>query len=584
MHDLGLAPDGRPYFTMKLLDGETLEGILARLRRGDFATIAKYPLPALLEIFTRVCEAVAFAHSRGVIHRDIKPANVQVGDYGEVRLIDWGLAKSSGDPTDLVDRPDPSDAGVMATCAGTVKGTPGYMAPEQAAGRGNEADVRTDTYALGALLYALLIWQPPVNGSSTTELLCRTVAGEIIPPRQRAPKRFIPSALDAIACKALATDPARRYPTADSLLADLLAFTNGYATSAETAGPLRLLWLVIRRHGALSLAIVVSLLILAGVGLVSVQRIRASRDETRAALNSLQEEQALRTRLTCAAVPKILAEARAQIRALAYDDALETLRAAIGVDPAQTEVWDLAGWIYFGREQYDLAAAAFRHELETIAAPSWKGKTVRTREALVDTARTDTGLLLATRAAQSSRDAHRPLAPDEFRQLVEQVRLVENRRLAMGVYCSRHNPAEWSRATHAAFVQWALRALNSGKAELDLHAGDGGPEARVIGAADLLPLAGLPLVALSVRDTAVRDLQPLRGMPLRRLDISNTPVATFEPLYALPLRELDAEGFKKLPADLFARCPTLETVVISAGTELSRQNATWPASVRVIRK
>jgi tRNA A-37 threonylcarbamoyl transferase component Bud32/tetratricopeptide (TPR) repeat protein len=619
VHDLGLAPDGRPYFTMKLLAGETLEAALARLRQGDAATIAKYPLPVLLDIFVRVCEAAAFAHSRGIIHRDIKPANVQIGEYGEVRLIDWGLAKSLGDATDPTDLSDPADLAVVATSAGTVKGTPGYMAPEQAAGHGADADVRTDTYALGALLYALLTWQPPIAGGSTTDVLCKTIAGEIKPPRRRAPDRAIPHALEAIACKALATDPAGRYPTADALLADVHAFTNGYATSAETAGPLRLLWLVVKRHRALSLVIAASLLALATVGVVAVQRIRASRDE-------LREEQTLCTRLTRAAVPKLLVEARAQMRSLAYDEALETLRTAIGVDPAQNEAWDLAGWIYLGQERYALAAAAFRHELQTVATAAGRGLPAhggpalpgaadagrganeetpgrepallhrRARGATVrntanDASRADPGLALAERASLLSHDGRCLLAPDEFRKLIEQARAADSRhardsRTALGVYCSRRNPDSWTNAAHRAFVQWAVRTLNDGHAELDLRPAATGLEARVTGAAanDLLPLAGLPLESLDVRDTAVRDLQPLRGMPLRALDISGAPVATFDPVYGLPLRELDAEGFRKLPADLFARCPALETVTVSAGTELSRQGATWPAAVRVIRK
>jgi len=620
VHDLGLAPDGRPYFTMKLLAGETLEAVLKRLRQGDAATIAKYPLPVLLDIFVRVCEAAAFAHSRGIIHRDIKPANVQIGDYGEVRLIDWGLAKSLDDASDWSDLSDTSDS--AATVAGIVKGTPGYMAPEQAAGHGADADVRTDTYALGALLYALLTWQPPIAGDTTTAVLCKTVTGEIVPPRLRAPDRAIPHALEAIACKALATDPVDRYPTAGALLTDVHAFTNGYATSAETAGPLRLLWLVVKRHRALSLVIAASLLALATVGGVAVQRIRASRD-------NLRDEQALCARLTRAAVPKLLIEARAQIRSLAYDEALETLRTAIGLDPAQNEAWDLAGWIYLGQERYALAAAAFRHELQTVAAAAGRGppahggsggsalpevadagrganeetpgrapatlhrraRSVAVRNTANDATRTDPGRALAERATLLSHDGLLPLAPDEFRKLIEQARAADSRhardiRTALGVYCSRRNPDAWTNATHRAFVQWAVQALNDGHAELDLRPAAAGLDARVTGATanDLLPLAGLPLVSLNVRDTAVRDLQPLRGMPLRTLDISGTPLATFDPIYGLPLRELEAEGFRKLPADLFARCPALETVTVSAGTELSRQNATWPAAVRMIRK
>ena len=123
--------------------------------------------------------------------------------------------------------------------------------------------LRTDIYALGALLYALLTGDPPVVGESTTAVLCKTIAGDIELPRLHAPGRNIPQALEAMACKALATRPEDRYPTADALLADLHAFTNGYATSAEAAGPLRLLWLVARRHRTLVLVILASLLALA---------------------------------------------------------------------------------------------------------------------------------------------------------------------------------------------------------------------------------------------------------------------------------------------------------------------------------
>ena len=161
----------------------------------------------------------------------------------------------------------------------------------------------------------------------------------------------------------------------------------------------------------------------------------------------------------------------------------------------------------------------------------------------------------------------------------------DNSRTALGIYCSRHNPEAWTNAAYCAFVEWAVHACNDGRAELDLRATSTGLEARVTGTAanDLLPLSGLPLERLDVHGTAVRDLQPLRGMPLRTLDISNTAVATFDPIYGLPLHELNAEGIRKLPADLFIRCPTLKIVTVSATTELSRQSATWPAGVKVVK-
>lgn len=625
VHDLGLDPDGRPYFTMKLLAGETLEAVLARLRQGDAATRSAYPFPVLLDIFTRICEAVAFAHSRGILHRDIKPANVQIGEYGDVRLIDWGLAKDLAEPSDSFEPGAPVKSSPMvATLAGAIKGTPGYMAPEQAAGCGGTADVRTDTYALGALLYALLTWQPPVTGSTTEELLRKTMAGEIVPPRRCAHGRNIPPVLEAVACKALSRRPEDRYATADALLADVHAFTNGYATAAEEAGLFRLLWLVLRRHRTLVAVIIGSLLAIAAVGSAAVLRIRASRDATRTALHNLQEEHALRTRLTRAALPKILAEARAQVRALDFDEALAVARTAIGVDPAQAEAWDLAGWIYLGQEQYGLAAAAFRRDLpmllerkphppgavtgistdmtQAVAAavgrssagkkptdPSASPNHRRVRSAADTAFCNEPGLAAAERAEQLAGSEMRALSVDEFRRLMEQVRAVSTHlahdcRVALGVYCSRHNPEEWTNTAQVAFVQWAMRGVNDRNTELILQNTSTGLEARVTGAAasDLVPLAGLPLAVLDLHGTAVRDLQSLKGMPLRQLDLSGTAVSSWEPIYGLPLRELRVGGFRKLPADLFARCPTLECVVVSPGTELSRKDAKWPAGVRKV--
>ena len=591
VHDLGLAPDGRPYFTMKLLAGETLEAVLARLRNGDAATAVKFPLPVLVEIFVHVCDAVAFAHSRGVIHRDLKPANIQIGAYGEVRVIDWGLAKTMGEPSDSSDQSDLSDPSAQSdTRLGTIKGTPGYMAPEQAAGQGASADARTDIYALGALLHALLTWQPPVAGASTGEMLRRTVAGERAPMRPPTPNRSIPRPLDAIARKALAARPEDRYQTADALLADLRAFLAGYATSAEAAGPLTLLWLVVRRHRALALVIAASLLALATIGTIAVARIRAGERVAVAALTSLQEEHALRNRLGRSAVPRLLAEARTQIRGLSYDEALGTLRTAIGVDPSQAEAWDLAGWIYLGQEQFGPAASAFRHELQALVENPALASAAARAGHKGRVGAEGPGLRLAERGDQLTDGGRRPLPPEALQALADEgyaagARYGRDTRAMLGAYFARRNPDAWTNAVHRALIQWAFQRLNGDGVKIELNPTATGLEARVSGAAaaDLLPLMRLPLVRLDLRDTAVKDLQPLKGMPLRAIDLSNTAVVNVDALAGSPVRELVAEGLRRLPDDLFANCPVLETVVVSAGAELPHRT-TWPARVKVVRR
>ncbi|MBM4357203.1 MAG: serine/threonine protein kinase [Deltaproteobacteria bacterium] len=150
IYDLGLTEEQRLFFTMKRLRGESLETVLGKLAFDEPEAVAKYPLRRLLAAFVQVALALEYAHRRGVLHRDLKPANVMLGDFGEVYVIDWGLARLrfSGED-DISGGPDPAERGKGETLAGSGLGTPGYMAPEQAAGALELLDGRTDVYGLG---------------------------------------------------------------------------------------------------------------------------------------------------------------------------------------------------------------------------------------------------------------------------------------------------------------------------------------------------------------------------------------------------------------------------------------------------
>ncbi|MBI2920612.1 MAG: serine/threonine protein kinase, partial [Planctomycetes bacterium] len=169
VHDFGLLSTqggGRKLFLcMKRIRGRTLRELTERLRSGDAEARRTFSRARLLGIFQDVCLGVAYAHSRGVVHRDLKPANVMIGEFGETLVVDWGLAKFGGAPADVATgRPAPSasdqDSSPL-TLVGSVLGTPAFMAPEQAAGRLDEVDARSDIYSLGAILYVLLTWQLP---------------------------------------------------------------------------------------------------------------------------------------------------------------------------------------------------------------------------------------------------------------------------------------------------------------------------------------------------------------------------------------------------------------------------------------
>ncbi|MGE0396131.1 MAG: serine/threonine-protein kinase [Kofleriaceae bacterium] len=153
VHELAYDADGRPYMVMKRLVGTTLSEVFAKLREQDAGAMAAFPRQRLLRAFVDVCLALELAHTRGVVHRDLKPSNIMLGEFGEVFVLDWGVAKVRGDAdSDL--RSSSSDHSEDATQVGVVIGTPGFMSPEQRAGR--ELDGRSDVFALGCLLYEIL--------------------------------------------------------------------------------------------------------------------------------------------------------------------------------------------------------------------------------------------------------------------------------------------------------------------------------------------------------------------------------------------------------------------------------------------
>ncbi len=229
VYDLGVAPDGAPYFTMKRLRGETLAQILQRLRKGDDDARARYTRRKLLSDFSTVCHAMELAHARGVLHRDLKPANIMVGDFGEVYVLDWGLAK-------VADAPDPAAPAEVAskpptlpddaqTAAGAVMGTPGYMAPEQL--RGEALDLRADIYSLGAILFEVLTGEPLHPSANSDSVVDSTLRGADARASERAPSADVPPELEAICVRATADAPADRYASVRDMTAAIERFLDG---------------------------------------------------------------------------------------------------------------------------------------------------------------------------------------------------------------------------------------------------------------------------------------------------------------------------------------------------------------------
>ncbi len=275
VHEAGRWESGEPFYAMKMVSGRTLKEIVDEKKRLDGRLSL---LPNLID----VTEAIAYAHDRGVIHRDLKPSNLIVGDFGETIVIDWGLAKAVGEEDVPTERTPIDPATDQLTQTGAVLGTPVYMAPEQA--RGEDVDERADVYALGAILYFLLAGSHPYEGASIEVL--RKVREEPPPPlEQREPA--VPADLLAIVNKAMARDPARRYPTAKEMSQDLIRFRNGQLVGAHdySWGQLFRRW--VAKHRALVIA-TLAFLVLAAIGtggfVLRERRLRQEADRQSIAL------------------------------------------------------------------------------------------------------------------------------------------------------------------------------------------------------------------------------------------------------------------------------------------------------------
>lgn len=284
VYNMGVDPAGIPFFSMELVPGDSLKAIIKGLKQGGETYRKNYPLETLLNIYIKICDAIAYAHSRNVLHLDIKPDNIQVGDFGEVLVCDWGLARVLNTPAESTETADGMlDGDVLndMTLSGTMKGTPGFMAPEQTQAYG-EKTRQTDIYALGAMLYMLLTHELPVRGVSANEVIQNTREGNVVPPRRRRPDRRIPSSLVAVTMKALALEPACRYESVLALRKEISRYLSGHPTEAEHAGPITHLSLLMQRHSRVTFLLMFFLVLFAGV--VGANLVAISREKAEAVL------------------------------------------------------------------------------------------------------------------------------------------------------------------------------------------------------------------------------------------------------------------------------------------------------------
>ncbi len=547
VYELGVDEQDQPFYTMKFVRGVSLRKIVELLAQNVDGTVKKYPLPVLLTILQKVCDGMAFAHSKGVIHRDLKPENIMLGEYGEALVMDWGLAKVVGAPMQpgengpRVARPTvrsarQDDPGSV-TLSGSIMGTPQFMSPEQASGEIERLDARTDIYALGAILYQLLTLEPPIAAGNVDALLDDVRAGRITPPLQRLgarklahlPGGRVPESLAAVAMKAMALQPDARYPSVQAFQADIAAYQNGFATTAEHAGLAKQLTLLIKRHKVASAAVVLIVTLTAGF----MAKVVSSERKATAHLARLK-----------GTAPTFEHHARALIEKSASEP--ETLAEALGnadhaieLAPERADYHALRGGILQAMLRLDEARTAFATALKLDPAnASAKANLTLCEQALArrladGSFPTDTLSSLAAALRQQQRGA----------EALAVMRTFESSGGAkMAIWQERLNQAGL-KDTLTLQPDGELFLLVSKTPDLqDLSALRGIPLNRltfVTGrkVTDISPLAEMPLRILEISNTTVTDLSPLQGMQLERLILS-PGVSDLSPLRGMPLRDL----------------------------------------------
>jgi serine/threonine protein kinase len=568
IHELGVDNLKRLFFSMKMVKGRSLAQVLDDLRQNPRQGEKEWSLSRLLNIFVNVCNALAYAHSRGVIHRDLKPANVMIGDFGEVYVMDWGLAKvlPEGPPAGkarsapaAAARTTPSVPGQSATLAasdpgisakrsskvetsregdadltqdGAILGTPVYMPPEQANGNIDAIDQRSDIYSLGAILYEMLTLQPPIDKEGGyMAILMRVMQGEIIAPEQRNPQRAsagkIPREVAAIAMKALAKNPQVRYPNVEALRQDIERFQEGRSVSAKEDTKGEMLWKFVKRNKVLSAATVVVTVVLLWSSVSNYIARRQLQDRTEKA------------------VPALVENARLGVERRKFANALVNAELALAYAPDHAEARLLKGQLLILDKKFSEAGGALDQYLrqrpddaqarrlrDLCSRPNPEELSNLLAIALVFEQQKNLDLAdgLLTQHASNSFEARKKLL-ELYRKKIEAHWPGLGQQLSMdgaGIYSLN------------LYSQKRLTRLDclEGMPITSMNLGD------CTGVDDLTPLKGMPLLSLDLLSCGlVRDLTPLQGMPLTTLHLNGCGgVQDLAPLKGLRLTTLSLSG------------------------------------------
>ena len=570
IYDIALDENGNPYFTMKALKGVTLGEIIKHLREDTPEYTSRYTRTRLLGMFLKVCNAIDYAHTKGVIHLDLKPSNVNVGDFGDVHVLDWGLStlithlnEYDGEPVSWQSMDDVSlESGQTLTrylessakrreCNNIVGGTPGYMSPEQAQGVPSDIDFQTDVYMLGALLYEILTYHCPITGRTVKEVLQKTVRGDFPTPAKRASERRIPAPLCAIALKAMATDPKDRYPNVAALIRDIHKYQDGFATIAENPTFVTHTTLLIKRHKLAVSLISASAAVIAAVLANSFSSIKESEGIALDALAELQQKNDYIASTAQKVAPDYLDLMLEQEKNYKFAEAEESLDTALAFDPNLE-----SGWMHKG--QMLMCRLDFSNAWKILSGTH--GHPVQKKPA-------------ATRLAKKYRNTNK-IADSDLPQLIKDF-------VAYGMSDSiprlfQHlNQTTFDPGTRFPAIAESLQILNPGAETINFKWQAMGSNGWIIDMGNnpdlniISPLCGLNILVLNASNTGALDLKLLNGINLMELRLSGTLIThlpDLEPLQKLQVLDISKTSIRNTSSML--KYPQLRSLDISGIQDL----------------
>jgi len=520
VYDLGFNSEGSPFFTMKYTGDKNLNQLLKEFYFGTSSGNGSpgksaWPLFERLNLFIGICEGIAYAHSRNILHLDLKPHNILVGSFGEVLICDWGLGKVLFEPEPEEDSHTETsqiDSVFLdeITRRDTLKGSPGYMAPEQIDLKLASRTQRTDVYCLGGILFALLTGSPPVTGKSIEEICKNTRAGKI--GWENLARHQVPHALDAVLKKALATDPDRRYPSIVAFKQDVSAFMGGYATEAENAGFMRNFYLLAKRY---KFASVFALVLLASSVLFTIYLIH-SESRARHLLGLYTQAKDTYNEYREENRGELFQQARQTLENHAFVKAILIGYQLVSDNPEDPEGWNLLGEAHFWHQEFNLAAKALAN-----------GSGYNKRSLLP----------LAQKYARIKQNDDARLAAEDVFKLIRELDTPEQK-----IHMFARERTEFSNLEqHMRLVRYMIRFTNpqaknlhceyrieNGLVHMDIS---NNPELN-----SLYALKGLPLASLNIENTGITpgQMRFLEGMPIRTLNFAGTPIRNFPFLENLP--------------------------------------------------